>query len=222
MCGCGPHFSNQLCIACLSGSVRWQSEQWWDDFSEHNTGFVERRHATERNATREGGQKARKPCLESFRHQSQMLFLLYFSILCRENTLWSRQFEKLGAVPNVGLLCESMCCDRMSELGHFAIENVRNVFSLLGWNTAGCWVIFLISTKFKVLQDPSDEAYLSFCYSLFAFYKCGRFPFFGAPKKRLLHLKYKNQEKSHLTITFWAGSRTSKWWERCATNPWRV
>lgn len=57
MCGCGPHFSNQLCIACLSGSVRWQSEQWWDDFSERYTGFVERWHATERNATRERGQK---------------------------------------------------------------------------------------------------------------------------------------------------------------------
>lgn len=26
MCGCGRHFSNRLCIACFSGSTRWQSD----------------------------------------------------------------------------------------------------------------------------------------------------------------------------------------------------
>lgn len=194
MCGCGPHFSNQLCIACSSGSVRWQSEQWWDDFSERYTGFVERRHATERNATRERGQKkARKPCLESFRHRSQMLFLLYFSILCRENTLWSRQFEKLGAAPNVGLLRECMCSGRMSELGHFAIENRHNGFLLLGWNRAGCSVIFLTSAKLKVLISHSDEAYLSFCYSLFAFYICGRFLFISGWCCQLCRLQHRRK-----------------------------
>lgn len=34
------------------------------------------------------------PCSERFCHQGQMLFLLYFPFLYRENTLWFRQLEK--------------------------------------------------------------------------------------------------------------------------------
>lgn len=149
-------------------------------------------HRAERDK-RKGAKKARKPCLESFRHRSQMLFLLYFSILCRENTLWSRQFEKLGAAPNVGLLRECMCSGRMSELGHFAIENRHNGFLLLGWNRAGCSVIFLTSAKLKVLISHSDEAYLSFCYSLFAFYICGRFLFISGWCCQLCRLQHRRK-----------------------------
>lgn len=37
MCGRGAHFSDHLCIACLSGSVRCQAEQWWYHYSKHCT-----------------------------------------------------------------------------------------------------------------------------------------------------------------------------------------
>lgn len=95
MCGCATHFSNHLCIACLSGSVRWQPEQWWYHYSKHYTDLWSR--GTPRIVKQQGKKYVRKSCSERFCHRGQMLFLLYFSFLCRENTLWSRQFEKLWA-----------------------------------------------------------------------------------------------------------------------------
>lgn len=78
-------------------------------------------------------------------------------------------------VPNVhdGLLCDSVCYDRMSELGHFAIEK-----------SSCCFVetekdfFFLKSTKLKVTMSHSNETFHSSLIIYLTFYKCWQFILF--------------------------------------------
>lgn len=88
-----------------------------------------------------------------------------------------RSCEKVPNV-SVGLLCDSLCSERMSELGHFTIENLHKFF-LLGWNREGCEFC------------NKSKHFLFFSYSLFPFYKCRWFVFFLANISLLLVLYLK-------------------------------
>lgn len=121
MCGCGTHFSNHLCIACLSGSVRCQPEQWWYHYSQHYTDLWSR--GMPRIVEEEGGEgEYRKPCsVTGARCCSCSTFLS-----SAEKTYSDPDnLRNYVQVPkhNFGLFCDSMSCVRLSELGQFTIEN---------------------------------------------------------------------------------------------------
>lgn len=61
--------------------------------------------------------------------EPDVVLALLFYPLQRKHTLIHTTGE---AVPNVsvGLLCDSVCSERMSELGHFTIENLHKIFLL--------------------------------------------------------------------------------------------
>ena len=128
MCGRGTHSSNHLCIARLSGSVRCQLQQWWYHYSKHYPDLCQRKWKTIKG----------KPCLQRFCHQAEMLFLLYFPFLRRENTLWSRQSEKnYVQVPKHSfvLFCDTISCKTV----RIGSVNILKDILLMSWNSVTQW-----------------------------------------------------------------------------------
>lgn len=129
------------------GSVRWQPKQWRHQYSKHcsNLGREGKLWAYEKNKKRGGrkGERGKVKCKTAmFRvilslGPDVVLALLFLS-LCRENTLWSRQFEWLwaSAKTRLRLAFLTVCLVlRVSELGRFTIENPVKGFSRkYAWN----------------------------------------------------------------------------------------
>lgn len=64
--------------------------------------------------------------------EPDVVLALLFYPLQRKHTLIQTIGENVSKRQMLVLVCDSMCCDRMSELGHFKIENLHEIFTLLG------------------------------------------------------------------------------------------